>query len=284
MYTIAYPFDGRRRRQMRREFDTAFSLAKEIALKMADGALNVLTLEGRERFVYERALELSTSIQMDLDVLVSRAVEAANIAGGPDQLVEAARMYEVQRRGIVHKMVPEVVTELIDNRRASEASALYLRDLRVRLENRFAAAFKVPISSVTTGDIQRFLDGLKCKPRTKKNFLTTIGTLPDGLRERIAAVRLTPANQSFPRCKQPIFHIFTALAEFERDLIRERTKAGLTAARARGRKGGRRPIPPEHPSVVAAKKMHGDKTMPVSDICRTLRISRPTLYRYLALK
>lgn len=81
-----------------------------------------------------------------------------------------------------------------------------------------------------------------------------------------------------------IFHIFTALAEFERDLIRERTKAGLTAARARGRKGGRRPIPPEHPSVVAAKKMHGDKTMPVSDICRTLRISRPTLYRYLALK
>jgi integrase len=177
MYTIAYPFDGRRRRQMRREFDTAFSLAKEIALKMADGALNVLTLEGRERFVYERAQELSTSVQMDLDVLVSRAVEAAKIAGGPDHLVEAARLYEAQRRGIVHKMVPEVVTELIENRRASEASALYLRDLRVRLENRFAAAFKVPISSVTTGDIQRFLDGLKCKPRTKKNFLTIIGTL-----------------------------------------------------------------------------------------------------------
>jgi hypothetical protein len=79
MYTIAYPFDGRRRRQMRREFDTAFSLAKEIALKMADGALNVLALEGRERFVYQRALELSTSVQLDLDVLVSRAVEAANI-------------------------------------------------------------------------------------------------------------------------------------------------------------------------------------------------------------
>ncbi|OQB95054.1 MAG: DNA-invertase hin [Verrucomicrobia bacterium ADurb.Bin118] len=81
-----------------------------------------------------------------------------------------------------------------------------------------------------------------------------------------------------------IFHIFTALAEFERDLIRERTKAGLTAARARGRNGGRPPIPADHPSVVTAKKMHADKTMPVADICRTLRISRPTLYRYLALK
>ena len=81
-----------------------------------------------------------------------------------------------------------------------------------------------------------------------------------------------------------IFGIFTVLAEFERDLIRERTKAGLSAARARGRNGGRPPIPVDHPSVVAAKKMHADKTMPVADICKTLRISRPTLYRYLALK
>src|SRR5207244_4410870 len=80
-----------------------------------------------------------------------------------------------------------------------------------------------------------------------------------------------------------IFHIFTALAQFERRLVQERTKAGLTAARARGRNGGRPPIPADHPSVVAAKKMHADKTMPVTDICKTLRISRPTLYRYVAL-
>ena len=73
------------------------------------------------------------------------------------------------------------------------------------------------------------------------------------------------------------------LAEFERDLIRGRTKAGLTAARARGWNGGRPPIPVDHSSVVAAKKMHANETMPVADICRTLRISRPTLYRYLAL-
>jgi DNA invertase Pin-like site-specific DNA recombinase len=81
-----------------------------------------------------------------------------------------------------------------------------------------------------------------------------------------------------------VFHIFTALAEFERDLNRERTKAGLAAARARGRNGGRPPIPVDHPSVVAAKKMYADKTMPVAAICQTLRISRPTLYRYLAMK
>lgn len=78
-----------------------------------------------------------------------------------------------------------------------------------------------------------------------------------------------------------IFHIFTALAEFERSLIQERTKAGLTAARARGRLGGRRPISPDDPRVVTARALHSDKNMPVRDICRTLRISRATLYRYV---
>ena len=79
-----------------------------------------------------------------------------------------------------------------------------------------------------------------------------------------------------------IFHIFTALAQFERRLIQERTRAGLESARARGRKGGRKPLAPDHPRVQTAKKMHADKSMPIGDICRTLRISRATFYRYLA--
>ena len=81
-----------------------------------------------------------------------------------------------------------------------------------------------------------------------------------------------------------VFHIFTALAQFERRLIQERTKAGLTAARARGRLGGRKPMPVDDPRFQMAKKMHSDRTMPVLDICKTLRISGPTLYRYLAIK
>lgn len=79
-----------------------------------------------------------------------------------------------------------------------------------------------------------------------------------------------------------IFHIFTALAEFERSLIQERTNAGLAAARARGRLGGRRPLPATDPRIQTAKVLHADKNMPVADICKTLKISRPTLYRYLA--
>lgn len=80
-----------------------------------------------------------------------------------------------------------------------------------------------------------------------------------------------------------IFHIFTALAQFERRLIQERTKAGLQAARARGRLGGRKPLVVTDPRVQTAKALHADKKMPVPDICRTLQVSRPTLYRWLAL-
>src|SRR5215510_6825172 len=78
-----------------------------------------------------------------------------------------------------------------------------------------------------------------------------------------------------------VFHIFGALAEFERNLIKERTLAGLSAARARGRKGGRPPLDTSSRKVAAAKKLYRDKTNSVPEICRMLNISRATLYRYV---
>ena len=81
-----------------------------------------------------------------------------------------------------------------------------------------------------------------------------------------------------------IFNIFSALARFERRLIQERTKAGLAAARARGRCGGRPRLESEEAKVRAAKKLSGDKSITIDDICMTLGISRSTYYRYLALE
>jgi DNA invertase Pin-like site-specific DNA recombinase len=81
-----------------------------------------------------------------------------------------------------------------------------------------------------------------------------------------------------------VFNIFSALAQFERRLIQERTRAGLEAARARGRKGGRKPLDPDDPRVRMAKAMHKDKEMNIGEICKTLRISRTTFYRYLNMK
>ena len=77
-----------------------------------------------------------------------------------------------------------------------------------------------------------------------------------------------------------IFHVFGALAEFERDIIRERTMAGLKAARARGRKGGRPKLMDEK-MIAMAKTLMADHSNNVNDVCKTLGVSRTTLYRYL---
>ncbi len=80
-----------------------------------------------------------------------------------------------------------------------------------------------------------------------------------------------------------IFHVFAALAEFERDVIRERTQAGLTAARARGRKGGhpRAAALSDARKVAIAQALYDDKKNSIDDICKTLHVSRSTLYRYI---
>ncbi len=72
-----------------------------------------------------------------------------------------------------------------------------------------------------------------------------------------------------------IFHIFGALAEFERDIIKERTNAGLQAARARGRLGGR-PKSLTGKKVAMAQSLYDDKNNAINDICKTLNISRAT--------
>jgi len=78
-----------------------------------------------------------------------------------------------------------------------------------------------------------------------------------------------------------IFHLFGALAEFERHLLRERTEAGLKAARARGRKGGR-PKALEPNKRQLAVKLYKEKQHTIGEICQMLGISKPTLYSYVA--
>ena len=80
-----------------------------------------------------------------------------------------------------------------------------------------------------------------------------------------------------------VFHIFSALAQFERRLIQERTRAGLAAARARGKQGGRKPRCADEPRVRMAYTMYVDQRLTVADICQTLRISQATFYRYVTL-
>jgi DNA invertase Pin-like site-specific DNA recombinase len=94
-------------------------------------------------------------------------------------------------------------------------------------------------------------------------------SLSEGIDTTTAAGRMT-------------FHVFGALAEFERDLIRERTMAGLKAARARGRRGGR-PATMTDDKLAAALAMR-DQKRPMHAIAVALGVSRATLYRHLSVR
>jgi DNA invertase Pin-like site-specific DNA recombinase len=77
-----------------------------------------------------------------------------------------------------------------------------------------------------------------------------------------------------------VFHVFGALAEFERDLVRERTMAGLASARARGRLGGR-PVTMSGEKLAIARQMYDSHQHTVAMIAKTIGVSRASIYRHL---
>jgi DNA invertase Pin-like site-specific DNA recombinase len=114
--------------------------------------------------------------------------------------------------------------------------------------------------------------------RTIRGLIDLVGQL----RERGVGFRsLTEGFDTSTPGGRLVFHIFAALAEMERDLIRERTRAGLTAARARGRTGGRRPkITPQR--LKHARALLNDPDASVDEVAGTLGVHRATLYRALS--
>lgn len=121
------------------------------------------------------------------------------------------------------------------------------------------------------------LDRLGRSLRDLVNLVNEIQTNGAGLKSLNDSI-----NTSTPHGKLT-FYLFAALAEFERDIISERTKAGLAAARARGRMGGR----PKGLSKAAkdkamiAKTLYEQREMSVSEICKYLSIAKSTMYKYL---
>jgi len=112
--------------------------------------------------------------------------------------------------------------------------------------------------------------------------LTHLIELLKGFKERdIEFVSLTEQIDTTTPGGKLIFHLMGALAEFERDLIRERTNAGLAAARARGHVGGRPRKLKTNGKVALARSLFADKSHSIEEICSTLHISRATLYRYV---
>lgn len=113
--------------------------------------------------------------------------------------------------------------------------------------------------------------------RSLKHLIETINKLHE---REVGFVSVQESIDTTTSGGKLIFHVFGALAEFERELIRERTNAGLASARSRGRLGGR-------PRVMTAKQLRLAKTMlkdsntTIKEVCQTLQVSKTTLYRYL---
>lgn len=113
--------------------------------------------------------------------------------------------------------------------------------------------------------------------RSLPQLIETVAQLES---EGIGLRSLTEAIDTSTAGGKLIFHIFGALAEFERSVIRERTRAGLKAARERGRKGGRPPALSAS-DLAAAKAMLRDPQITVAEVAARLKVSPATLYRHL---
>ncbi len=113
--------------------------------------------------------------------------------------------------------------------------------------------------------------------RSLSNLIELVFQLED---RKIGFVSLTESIDTTTSAGKLIFHIFGALAEFERNLCRERTLAGLAAARARGRLGGRPPALTKKQQEVAVE-LYRQRKHSIKEICRIMGISKTTLYNYI---
>jgi DNA invertase Pin-like site-specific DNA recombinase len=119
--------------------------------------------------------------------------------------------------------------------------------------------------------------------RLGRSLKDLIETINDIHRKKMCFQSLQENLNTATSAGKLVFHVFGALAEFERDIIRDRTRAGLNAARARGRLGGR-PRILDQSKVGMAKILMADHSNTIKNICKTLRVSKSTLYRSLKLK
>jgi len=119
--------------------------------------------------------------------------------------------------------------------------------------------------------------------RSLKNLLNLVA---DFEKREVGLRSLTDSIDTTTPQGRLILNIFASLAEFERDLIRERTKAGLEAARARGRKGGRRSglSAEAQKKSMLAEMYYKEEKLGVDEIAKTIGFSKMTLYKYLRLR
>ncbi|MEN9572428.1 MAG: hypothetical protein RL514_283 [Verrucomicrobiota bacterium] len=176
VFEVADYSEGVRRFRGFSDRPAAVEAAKGIAGKIASGDVSAASLSNAESASYGRAVELLRPTGASLELAASTFAKCFELLGG-DNLLEAARHFaKFNPAKVEQRLVADVIADLLAVKAADGCSADYLTDLRQRLK-RFAERFTVDISTVTTADVQMFLDGLKLGKQSKKNFRTVLGTL-----------------------------------------------------------------------------------------------------------
>ena len=174
-YRVAYHIDGKRHRLHYNDVEKAIAEAeaKAAQLSRCDGA--AATFSGRDRHVYERALEEIKDFDVPLDAVAHEYKEARKLLDGVP-IVDAARFYSRHHgRGVTRKSVAAGVDAMIAIKTAKGVSQVYLADLRYRL-GVFKEAFHCDVNVLAPDDVAGFFERLRLSPRSYNNFLRTVRT------------------------------------------------------------------------------------------------------------
>jgi hypothetical protein len=176
-FVVAH-YDATRKRHRKRcpTYQKAEALAQKLKKEVKIAGWDMLAIRGAEKHSYERAKELLRPLDISMDLVAHEYVQAVKILTG-FSLIEAARYFiQKQSQKFTPKPVPEIVAELLEDRQRTGRSKAYLRDLRTRL-GCFGKKFQCPLASVTTAEIDGYIQGLNGGARYKNNVLQAVGTM-----------------------------------------------------------------------------------------------------------
>ncbi len=173
IYEVVDHTQGHRRLRSFSDLAKARKDANRIAEQLATGKATAAQMSNAQAASFGRATELLKPTGLSLEVSAAIVAKSVEILGS-DRIIEAVTYFHQHGAdNITPRTVPEVVAELLAAKKARGMSARYLGDLKASL-GRFAKQFQTDIASVSTPDVQHWLDGLKVKPNTARQFRTLL--------------------------------------------------------------------------------------------------------------
>ncbi len=174
-YTVRYRRGTEEIRETRSSDEDAYLVAQSAVRSIANGELDVLTLRSDDRLSYVRAVEALRPTGVTLEAAAEQYAKAHAMLGGKS-LTEVIAFYLQQRPRIDERSVAQVVSEILEQKRAMKRGEEHQKDMRLRLK-RFTNAFQCSIGSITSAQVEDYLLHLKVSGRTQNNHRRLIGTL-----------------------------------------------------------------------------------------------------------